>query len=136
MGDTTQQVIVALEELLLQPQVRASRARLDALLCEDFQEIGASGRMFGKDDVLGRLPSEEGVVFEAGDFALREIAPDVALLTYRATRRADGRDAHSLRSSLWRREAGRWRMAFHQGTPLPVGASADVLDIATGKGAA
>jgi hypothetical protein len=23
----------------------------------------------------------------------------------------------SLRSSLWRREDGMWRMAFHQGTP-------------------
>jgi glyoxylase I family protein len=54
------------------------------------------------------------------DFRVQRMAPDVALVTYRAHRVAiPGRPAaDSLRSSLWRLRRGRWRMAFHQGTPL------------------
>jgi ribonuclease HI len=40
-------------------------------------------------------------------------AKDTALLTYRST---DGRGT-ALRSSLWRRASGQWRIRFHQATP-------------------
>jgi len=119
MGEAVDQVWVELELALQQPAVRASRERLDALLCDEFGEIAASGLLFGKEEVLRRLPQETGVVFEATDFDVRAIAPDVALVVYCATRRSGGTQAHSMRSSLWRREAGGWRMVFHQGSPLP-----------------
>lgn len=119
MDEPVERLLVELELALLQPQVRASRERLDALLCDDFREIAASGRVFGKDEVLRRLPQETGVGFEATGFDVRAIAPDVALVAYRAQRRSGGAHSRSVRSSLWRREAGRWRMVFHQGTPLP-----------------
>lgn len=119
MDEAVRNELVGLELALLQPGVRASRERLDALLCDDFREIGATGRTFGKEDVLGRLPGERGVGFEATHFEVRAIAPGVALVVYRAARQERGIPAYSLRSSLWRREAGGWRMAFHQGTPMP-----------------
>lgn len=121
MEEALRRQLVELELALLRPGLRASRERLDALIADDFQEIGAGGRMFGKQDVLGRLPGEQGVVFEAGDFQARLLAPDVALLVYRAVRGDATGSAVSLRSSIWRRDAAGWRMAFHQGTPLPGG---------------
>lgn len=47
------------------------------------------------------------------------LSATLALATYRLTlSSADGfTHTHTLRSSLWRREDGAWRMIFHQGTP-------------------
>ncbi|NZA27518.1 DUF4440 domain-containing protein [Luteimonas sp. SJ-92] len=115
--------LVGLELMLLDAAVRASPARLDALIAADFREIAASGRMFGKDEVLARLPLETGVGFRAEAMEVRAVAPGVVLLVYRAHREAGGRCAVSRRSSLWRRDAEGWRMAFHQGTPLEEGAT-------------
>lgn len=112
---------MALERSLLQPAVRASAAELDALLADEFREIGASGRAFGKDEVLARLPEESGVAFTVAEMNVQLLGSDHALVTYRATRRAGGVDQASWRSSLWRREATGWRMLYHQGTPLPPG---------------
>lgn len=110
--------VMALELELLDPQVRADAGRLDALLCEDFWEVGASGRAFGKDEVLERLPQEQGIGFETSDMQAHVLAPDVVLVTYRASRSdANGR-IESLRSSLWVRDAHGWRMRYHQGTRL------------------
>ena len=80
--------------------------------------IAANGRRFGKDEVLARLPQESGIAFTASGFQCRLIAPGVALLNYDASRIAHREETRSRRSSLWRHEAGVWRMCFHQGTPL------------------
>ena len=108
----------ALERALLDPAVRADRARLDGLIAEDFLEIGASGAVFGKDDVLARLPGESGVAYEALPMRVQRISADVARVLYTVRRDADGDVRGSLRSSWWRLDAdGCWRMVFHQGTP-------------------
>jgi hypothetical protein len=44
------------------------------------------------------------------DFQVRVLTPHAVHATYRAP--------GSLRSSVWIREANRWRMLFHQGTRL------------------
>lgn len=113
--------LMELETALLQTAVRASAARLDALLADGFREVGASGRVFGKHEVLTRLPDESGVVFMAEQMEVQMLGTDYALVTYRAIRSAEGVDQASLRSSLWRREPSGWRMLYHQGTPLPLG---------------
>jgi ribonuclease HI len=38
--------VVELERLLLRPDVRADRQQVEVLLHQDFQEIGASGRVW------------------------------------------------------------------------------------------
>ncbi|MFL6585747.1 MAG: DUF4440 domain-containing protein [Luteimonas sp.] len=108
----------ALERALLDPAVRADRARLDGLIAEDFLEIGASGAVFGKADVLSRLPGETGVAYEALPMRVQRIGADIARVLYTVRRDADGDVRRSLRSSWWRLDAdGCWRMVFHQGTP-------------------
>jgi hypothetical protein len=55
---------------------------------------------------------------ESGAFALSELAPGVALLTYRSAF-ADpehGLSYHALRASVWVNTAGPWQMRYHQGT--------------------
>lgn len=113
--------ILELEQRLLRSDVRASIEALDTLIADDFFEIASSGRSFGKDEVLERLPHEAGhFEYRIADFAMRVLSDGLALATYRATiidtmKRTPAR--HSLRSSLWKRDGAHWRMVFHQGTP-------------------
>jgi hypothetical protein len=110
--------VARLELELLEPAVRADAQRLDALLAEDFLEVGASGRSFAKADVLARLPGEHGVTFSVGTMQTRVLAPDVALVTYAVARTHLGQATYSLRSSLWVKGAEGWRMRYHQGTSI------------------
>lgn len=50
-------------------------------------------------------------------FASTMLSGTLALVTYRATRRAGrGKAVTTLRSSIWRLKDGQWQMVFHQGT--------------------
>lgn len=107
-----------LERALLDPCVRADRARVCDMLADDFLEVGASGAVFGKDAVLQALPQEQGVRFDADAMRVCLVTDAVARVNYVATRTAKDDVRRSPRTSLWRCEAdGRWRMVFHQGTP-------------------
>jgi hypothetical protein len=112
-----------LEERLLASEVRASPAVLDALLDEEFLEIGASGRTFDKRATIALLAAEAPVARTLRSFEARVLAPGVVLVTYRVTRHANPPHAdppfESLRSSVWRERDGDWRLVFHQGTPAP-----------------
>jgi hypothetical protein len=115
--DTLREHIYTLEQALLQPEVRRSAARLADLLADGFREIGSSGRMFTRADILAALPAEAGeVAFVMSDFEIARLSADVVLATYAVARTADGQTTRSLRSSIWTRAGGGWRMLFHQGT--------------------
>ena len=53
--------------------------------------------------------------FAMEEFRARELAPGCVLATFRVV----GDGVRSLRSSIWLRRDGEWRMVFHQGTPCP-----------------
>ena len=110
----------ALEEELLQPAVRKTASRVDALLADDFMEFGSSGRVFYKHDIIDILRSESLARRSLTDFRALPLGPGVVLTTYRATSygAAGEQPIHSLRSSVWRLFDGRWQVVFHQGTPL------------------
>ncbi len=107
-----------LELLLMDPAVRRDRERVAALLSEDFLEFGSSGRVWTRETTLEPLAAEtySPPVVEA--FACRMLGGNVALVTYRAIRTTEATDERmvTLRSSIWTRESGSWRMCFHQGT--------------------
>jgi glyoxylase I family protein len=100
--------------LITQPG-RSSAEHLREVVSEDFREFGTSGRTYGKGEVIAELLSKPSPAASSGpalvDLRVVELAPGVALATYRTRL--------SLRSSIWRREAGAWRLYFHQGTPAP-----------------
>jgi len=92
-------------------------------MCDDFWEVGASGNVYTRQDVIETLlerynnPNYQDI-WEAKDFELTTIAPDNYLLTYiliqdktRVTRR----------STLWRRVNGDWKILYHQGTVIDGG---------------
>ena len=117
-SDTTKQQLIELEQLLVQPATRLSAELLNRYLADDFYEIGASGREFGKAEVLARLPTETPPVITQQDFACRVLADGLAQLTYRATiqRAEDDSLSYSVRSSIYRFDGENWQMIFHQGT--------------------
>lgn len=108
--------VMQLEIELLQPICRSNAQRLDALLTDDFVEVGATGRSFGKADVLSRLPVESGITFEATDMQALRLSPGVVLVTYQARRSHLGESAHSRRCSVWIQGSNGWQMRYHQGT--------------------
>lgn len=112
----------ALEVALHQPIARRDGVRLNALLHHDFEEIGRSGRKYTRVEVVASLVAESSVVqdpIESDGYNLSILGPDVALLTYHsALRLGDGGQVQeTLRSSVWVRDGGVWKLRFHQGTP-------------------
>jgi hypothetical protein len=107
-----------LEEELLKPEVRKSVDRLSRLLADEFVEFGSSGRIFDKRQIIEALqkePSDAKKQISLVDFTVRRLAPDVMLVTYRAT--LPDMPVSRIRSSIWKLIEGRWQMIFHQGTP-------------------
>jgi hypothetical protein len=116
------QVLEARERELHDHATRASGERLAQILHPEFAEFGRTGNIFTRALVIAQLPNDTRLLLvHAQDFAAKVIAPDVALLTYRSAHlKDDGTlERHTLRSSVWRFEDGRWQMFFHQGTPTP-----------------
>jgi hypothetical protein len=107
------------EQTLLDPAVRRDRARVSAILAEDFVEFGASGRIWTREQILDLLATETYTPPAIEDFRCRLIAGGVALVCYRTVRidASTGRRITNLRSSLWTKESGEWLIRFHQGTP-------------------
>ena len=107
-----------LESALLLPDIRRDRAQVAALLAEDFLEFGSSGRVWKREQILDLLETEDYRPPAMEDFQCHLLAEDVALVTYR-TVRIDAQTGNSLdvlRSSVWTRVTGEWRVRFHQGT--------------------
>jgi len=108
----------ACEQALLDPTVRRDRRQVSELLTEDFVEFGSSGRVWTRNQILELLETEDYQPPAMEDFKCALIADTVALVTYR-TVCADAitsDKAATLRSSLWIRKSGTWRVRFHQGT--------------------
>ncbi len=110
--------LMRFEEKLLSPEVRTSFEELSSLLADDFIEFGSSGRVYDKQHIIEALQYEPGVRFSLAGFQARLLAPGVALTTYRITRTTtlENEPKHSLHSSIWKFEDGRWQITFHQGT--------------------
>lgn len=105
-----------LESQLLDQAVRRNPGALDTLLRDDFLEAGTSGRMYTKWVMIDMVTNEEpGPPVSIKDLMVMTLTPDTALVTYRSV----GSAGQVRRSSVWVKEEGRWRMAFHQGTRLP-----------------
>jgi hypothetical protein len=82
-------LIRRLEEALLVPEVRKSAAQIAALLADEFVEIGSSGRIYDKDQIIGQLLQESGEVSPrtVSDFTARELADGLILVVFQHRRR-------------------------------------------------
>ncbi|MDQ4503192.1 RNase H family protein [Sinomonas sp. ASV322] len=111
-GRSDLEAVVELEQELLDPETRGDFGQLAYLLHPEYREIGQSGRLWDRDEIVDALVQEPelNVVFELVEAT--PLAPDLIQVVYR-TESAEG---SCLRSSLWQRTDDRWRIRFHQGT--------------------
>jgi len=113
LADSDTAHFFALETSLHKKHVRNSTESTSTLLADGFIEFGSSGRVWNKASIIESMRREsvdQQVTVE--DFAARELAPDVVLVTYMSMKDAGS----TLRSSIWKRCEGKWQMIFHQGT--------------------
>ena len=75
--------LLELEQRLLDPTVRGSPQAVIPLLHPDFLEFGSSGRVYTKEMMVQMMVQETPGVVRIRDFDVREITPEVALVTYR-----------------------------------------------------
>jgi hypothetical protein len=98
-----------------------TRTEFAATISDDYWEVGASGTVYGREevlDVLERRYADPGydpmAGLELSDFACRDAGAGTWLVTYRL--RQDARLTR--RVTVWRREDGRWIALYHQGTVI------------------
>lgn len=111
--------IYALEISLLDPQVRKNIKELDRLIADNFYEIGASGKVYDKNNVLARLPLEQNdeILGEVIDFEIDNITEYLI----RANYILEEKTRRTRRTSIWQRQNDNYQMIFHQGTVLDGG---------------
>jgi ribonuclease HI len=111
MTDPDASLVIAAEERLLDPRVRADPDAVDELLDEDFSEIGQSGTHWTREAIIVALAADPQITGGSLQEPLvRRIDVDLLLLTYLY--------GGVRRSSLWRITPDGPRILFHQGTPI------------------
>ena len=106
--------LIELEKELHDPAVRKNKKRLGELLHESFVEIGRSGEIYNRADILASLDAEQNHTVWSQDYNAQS-----ALLTYRSAHIGTGGELSrfSRRASLWEKQGNDWKLRYHQGTP-------------------
>ena len=114
----TEALLIELEDSLHSSMVRKSKVKLESLLSNDFMEIGASGRVYGKVDIIrALLETNTTYEIESTDFEFRQLSPGIAQLVYKSKSKQKGAEnRYAIRNSLWKLEGNQWKMIFHQGS--------------------
>jgi len=101
-----------------------TRADWEAMTATDFWEVGASGAVYTRADVLATLDRRyadpgydpmNGLVVTG--FSVRLLEGDTWLATYLLSQG----DRLTRRASIWRRDGVRWVVRYHQGTVIGAG---------------
>ncbi|WP_082013765.1 GNAT family N-acetyltransferase [Microbacterium hominis] len=106
------------ETALLTADVRRDTARVDELLHPAFIEIGRSGTLWTREQIVGALAEESAdsrVTPQTDEWEFRQLSPELVLVTYRLTTPS----RTSRHSSLWDVSGAAPRLRFHQGTVVP-----------------
>ena len=107
-----------LEETLWIEETRFDRTYMDRVLAEDFFEIGRSGRIYQREDILSASRRPINAVIPLPDFAARFLTDEMVQVTYNSEATYGGVVERGRRSSIWSRAPDGWVLRFHQGTPF------------------
>lgn len=105
-------IIEKLELELASKDTRKSAEQLSELLANDFEEIGKSGHVYSKYDVLSSLPNHPHQEIQLSEFRFVELSDNVVLVKYQSS----VNDRKALRSSIWVKQDSKWKLLYHQGT--------------------
>lgn len=93
---------------------------LAELIDNEFIEIGSSAVIYDRTEVIRWLASDDQSERIGTSFKAHPLSENIILLTY-VSRIKDTpfvESKQAMRSSIWRLTGGKWRMVFHQGTPV------------------
>ena len=102
--------IEQLERELSSPHVRSDASRIRALLTDDFEEVGTSGKPHSRKDVLDTIGGSGDAAYDLSDFSFVRLSASSVLTKYTASK--DGQPTR--RASVWVFRDGSWRMCYHQ----------------------
>tara|TARA_Y100000588_G_scaffold380826_1_gene465348 strand:+ start:353 stop:712 length:360 start_codon:yes stop_codon:yes gene_type:complete len=93
---------------------------LAELIDNEFIEIGSSAVIYDKTEVIRWLASDDQSERIGTSFKAHSLSENIILLTYVSSIKDTPlvESKHAMRSSIWRLSGGKWRMVFHQGTPV------------------
>lgn len=113
------EAVVNLEIELHSQAVRRNITRLEELLHDEFIEIGRSGVIYDKQQIIRSLLSAKSISVFSQDYEQHLVGCDLILITYRSAHMdSDGVLSNfARRSSLWEKSFSGWKLKFHQGTP-------------------
>jgi ribonuclease HI len=119
---TDRDILYTLELALAQRRPDAIPGGYEAIIDDAFLEVGSSGRIWTRADILEMLvaaPPTERISIER--FEVAELGGGVVLVLYDTAAQdpATGQMLRRHRSSIWIRDGDRYRLRFHQGTPAP-----------------
>lgn len=118
---TIKNQIRELEEKLLHEDVRSNPEILIELLADDFEEIGVSGKIISRQEVIDWLVNKErDIQWSLDNFRVKELSPNVVFSLYEAKKKDISKNTTrgSMRSSIWKLHGKQWKMIFHQGTQV------------------
>jgi hypothetical protein len=99
-----------LERSLLKSEIRLSPQKLDRLLSDGFIEIGQSGRLYNKYDIIAELTGTPQSTAKFFDFDVRALSDTLILAGYKSTNK--GRTVQ--RHSLWEKTGAHWQILYHE----------------------
>lgn len=121
MKPRLEEKLLQLEKNLLDPEFCGNFNNLDGCLAPGFMEYGQSGTVYDRDAAIRILMSAAGsnntVKKEIENFNICCLSSHAAVAHYISV--AKGRkESRSMRTSIWVKEEGRWKLHFHQGTEI------------------
>lgn len=118
MTDLEQELFQLEQRLALVGQAISVDAA-NRLIADEYIEIGISGRIWRKAELVQAIASWPTIERTMEDFCVIEIASAVYLVTYKSRKTLQSATG-SLRSSIWRLTNGNWQIVFHQGTKTAI----------------
>jgi len=107
-----------LEVELLSEATRTNLRRLNEIIADEYLEIGKSGKIYSKPEVIEALKKEKYKEIKISGFEITPITDSVILAVYTAyqNRAEKNTIVRSVRSSIWKLFGAGWKIIFHQGT--------------------
>lgn len=113
--------LTALEPIFHHPDKQGKTEQdILAQMSDEFWEVGASGNVYTREDVVETLVERYNDphyqdIWAASNFEIIEIAPNNYLLTYLLIQ---NNTRHTRRATIWRKVNEQWKILYHQGTVI------------------
>lgn len=105
-------LIIQLEKDLLTDIVRNDVTKLNLLISDSFKEIGSTGSIYSKQDLIEKLPGSIIGYVEASGWSAEFLSEGICMVNFKINK--DNKT--SLRTSIWSLEDESWKLRFHQST--------------------